>query len=557
MSKYEIEINVNQRVQKSGGASPTSESMAELRERIQQAKTMEQSRESDVKKSGTSESRRRGKDLMDFFNRVQTLMRDYIKNNQLLIRGLETLSSSMRKFRIGGGGGEGGATGGGFMQSVATAASNIHIVGAAAGAIAASIRWGWERVVEVGTRHNQLALQQLMTEKLGGFQYSGLGVYSAAQMGEMTHARVLAGGRFARGDESRRPGGLAATYGGLFGIGANEVGRLIGGMDIISGGRGESSFARSIAYARRGGIETELPLLLNAISETLQEAVRAGVSDSSLAEDMAQEVGMVMRVAPTSSVQSAIATQRNLMQLQNQVARGRLGSLEEWEMYRASQSFVEEQIRNPQNTEFISAALSSGILSQQQLDTVRAGGELPVEARDALIRFASQRMPAAVRSSFLRNIVETYGGEGTETERAQRAMWFMAGNMPSLMEGSPAQTIQALIAAMRSNEVAPNFNLPDGDEAVTAEAKNALDVAVSEHAAGVQVMQNKLEALTLGEAGQAAGQAVLNFQTNMVNLASRVQDIVIPAIGALDAAMSGLAKGTNWLIGKIQGLSRN
>lgn len=554
MSKYEIEINVNQNTTGGTRAGQSQANMQELRERVHQAKTMEQSRELDVKKAGSSDASKKERLQNNFLTRIQTMLRDYIRSNDILSKTLKELSRRGIGDRAGGGGGGGrqiGGSAGSMFSSAITAGSRIQIFGAVVGAVLSAARYAWERVSEIGNAYIQTATQQLMTEGLAGFQRRGRGIYMAGEYGQGVHQRILAGGRF-NGNASLS--GAALRYGQVFGISAGEVGRMLGTFDIISGGRGNENFARAVAYARRGGIETELPILLNAIQDTLQEAVRAGVSDSSLATDMAQEIGMVMKTNPTSSVQAAIATQRNLQQVQTQVGRGRLSSLEEWEMYRATESYVNEQLADPQNSELIRAAVGSGILSQTQLENVRAGGGLPVEARDALVRFAAQRMPAAVRRRFLANIMETYGGEGDETERAQRAMWFLAGNMPSLMEGSPAQTIQALLAAVRANNQ-PEFNLPPEEAAVEAAAQETL-TPKGTTAAGIVDTQISQENLLLGAAGQAAGNAVLNFNRNMLEAAGNLTKIAVPAINGMSRAMDTLGRSVVWATEKLEALAK-
>jgi hypothetical protein len=542
MAKYEIDVNINNNT--SGGSGRSRMTMQEVKEQVYQAKTLEKDRELDVKQSSRDKTKKIEKITNDLAQKLQKTINEQIRSNNALIRALESFTKVVQKIKIGGGeGGEGGGGGGkgSFLEGIRGSVSQVPIAGAALGLTAAGVAWGWHKVSEIGNAYMQKALQQLQTEQIGGFQRYGAGIYTAAELGALSKARRMQSGQF------NAPGALSGEsailkYGGLFGASSEELGQIMGLLDRMTSNKGEQSLTKSLLTATRGGVKTELPLLLDAMRSTLEEAVQEGVSNSTLAEDMAEEVGILVRNGSTAP--AAIAVQKNMMGVQEQVARGGLENIAQFEMYRASQEYVKRQA-GAKDSAFIKQAVQQGIITEQQAKQLQEGKELPAHVQDILVRYASQTKEGDIRKIFAKNIVETWGGKtGNELEKSQKAAFFLAGNAPELFGGTPTQVMQAL----KYGTTSEGINIPSKDESVNKELTKYFDTVKKGGAAQeAKAMEIKYEGLLLDKTGQLAAKAVMDFNNNMIEFAKNAQDVVIPAVKALDTAMASMAKGANKL----------
>jgi hypothetical protein len=362
-----------------------------------------------------------------------------------LSKTLTKLEASINRLAAGGRGVPGGARGGfprgGGVPGRGAAGAGIGRMGAAlpiAGALIGAFGFALSKVTEIGRAYIQKTMQQYGTAGVGGFQRTGrfLGTFSAAEYGAYEKEKRMAAGRFDLGLEEYRgltktdirynkkgeqifksetpTLGIQAT--GMFAMGT-QMGRLAGlGRAMLPQQQSGEAFVdkiiRGIVEGQRG-LTTELPFIISEVTKNMEDAVREGVSSSTMAVDMAKELAVMGRGTLTGQARSAARTQKSLNDLMGQVGRNQGAGPAQFQMRLAARDIILGRDERSQKAQRY--LMDAGIISPEDLKK----GLSPAQMRTA-VQFLGQSRFQAVKERFVERVVPRYAGEGTVTERFSR-----------------------------------------------------------------------------------------------------------------------------------------
>jgi hypothetical protein len=446
MSRNQIDINVTS----SSGSAPGKpahdppQTRAQLREQVQQAQEVRKQQERAQEGRGKSTPTARLEQSVTRLEKAIQVLTKQVEDNTKTQKGAPgTLPSGVPRTPSG----RGGAGAGGGRVGAA-----LGYAGAAIGL--ASFTMG--KILQVGKASLAKSLEQLQTAGVGGMQYRGRANYfSAAEMGQYVKSRRMAGGRFDLGQETGGYVGGRTTsamrYASMFGLGA-EPAKTVGYLDVMTGGKGEQAMstvlAETMTRTRGGRIKsatgTETVDVIRQIGQVMEDAVKAGISDSTIAQDMAREVKEIQKGAPNQSARFAMSIQKTLMDVQQRASKGQFGDLAGWQMTKMAM----DEVQSDKVTQDM--LVKEGVYNKAQLERGLRAEELQFGAQYLL-----QKQPERLREKFVGKMYKTFGGDGTIEERqAKFHRIFSASVMPGW---TPAQT-RAVINRIEGKRAANNLD---------------------------------------------------------------------------------------------------
>lgn len=296
---------------------------------------------------------------------------------------LKSISSGQQGFVAGGGGG-----GGGFGGQTGGVSSKFKAMITGAGVLGA-MGWGLHKINEVGNAYIERMSAQATTVGLGGFR-TGQGMYNAASMAAGMKEYARASGKFAgdmyftkqyqkdkkgnlvlddKGkpipiyDYLHKPNKTALDVGAVYGLSAEET---LGTAGKFTRAGAQGMFEKTVHQAMGMGIQSDLPLLLKGMTDSMEEAVRAGLDASDMASDMGKSIAAIALNAPGKSIDTALNIMRAGAGTKAQVARGQFGSLEGIYGARAGQETLMQQLTGEGREKRLENLLSSGFISADQ-----------------------------------------------------------------------------------------------------------------------------------------------------------------------------------------------
>lgn len=383
-----------------------------------------------------------GRDTTDRSNRV--LIRSVQQLDKSLIKldkSITDLNASMRGGRAPSHG-PGGPRPGGFTSGFGARFGGVGRAMGFLGVPIAAMAYVTKKALDIGRASIAKVLEQQATAGVAGLQTTGryTGVFSAAEFGRYMKERRMAAGTFAPNVKEYQTGKglrgapLGVQTAAIFGTGA-EFAKTAGLLDISARVRGRTGeqelndiITRTFRRGEKGvtGIGTELPFLLREITSNMEEAVREGINGSDMAKDMASQVVSLARVMPGGQVRTAMQIQKSLMDVQKQAARGP-GDVPQWRMHIAARRLI--MGTGIQSQQMQKRLVESGLATPDMIEAARQR-KLSHNQMMMLTTGLNQLAPGAVREEFMKDIVTTVGGQGTQHERASRlAREGLRGNM--------------------------------------------------------------------------------------------------------------------------------
>jgi hypothetical protein len=486
--------------------------MKDLKRQVEQAKTLSQGQVSTTGgTAGTHQDR----------VRVQ-LEKD-------MVRELRELTRAMREKR---GGPSGGGASGGSSQTLGGVGAAIPFLGAALG-VAAFVT---HQILNMGRAYINTAAQQIGTAGVGGFRGGTSSTYfSVAQTAEFSKARRMASGSYSAGG----PGGtqgweMAESYAKRFGLDASGVGHTVGLMEALNPRGGARQFGQILNTASRGGIQTELPLLMQGISTSLEDAVTRGVNASDLATEIATEVSLATRLAPNGSIRAGIALSQQQMGLQNQVANGQYSGVSQWRMFEAGRGIVESAVSGRGHSDVRNSLMQAGVLTGDMLNRT-----LAPEETEYLTRYYMAQNPAAARNAYGEDLYRTLGNQGLSTFSRQLSVMGI--------ESDPIKQQMMFNRARASVEgYTPSLTAPGGDF-------QAPGNSAAFRARGLENRHTSMLLRSGGPAEKAAGM-VERFELSLMRIADSASGPVARGLDGLNTVFTSMANGVDNLTQKLQRL---
>jgi hypothetical protein len=391
-------------------------------------------------------------------------------------------------------------------------------------------------------------------------------------MGEMKKAEIMGLGRFLTPEEQREGQGTTKTwwaqekpdakgnapwkkhseyipgaanmmgnYGKMFGIGGGEIGKMNSIFNLTSGGlkQGQKTFGNVLGISEAGGMGTHAKGLMDAIVGTMEEAVKNGVNNSDLAEEMAMEIAVVQKANPMMKhIDVALKAQKSQMQMQQEVARGNVSGVGTQMMYGYAQKRVQELVsKGDVNNPFIKQALELGLIKKGQL-----GSTLDAATLQASIGLYSEQNPLEQRQALNKGLTDYGGGDPAQTALLGR--YLQIGGHETVTS-SLLQTNAAQKAGLMQKEINKSSRTGGIVNELPAISGGSTQMALNNNLS--------LEVALLSKPAAKAAQAVHKFNMRMVDIAANSAPAVEKAIQGMDIAMGALATGIGKSMEKITG----
>jgi len=548
MGKYDINVNV--KAQKGGAVSGGVEglSRASIRERSQQTQELRRA----ISTSSTRDPQ--FKVNQQLVRVISTLDKNVLKLNDSILR-LDRTTMTQGRGGVGRGGagllGNGGAGGGAGGMG-----SSIPVAGAAI----AAFGYAMSKVIQVGQANLAKRMEQAQTAGVAGFQTSGrqLDIFSAGEFGQYLKERRMQSGSFdtggvggseyGRGTDVTKAKQMSFQSMALFGTSPAEMGKTVGTLDVLTGGKGEVGLNEIITnlYTKKGGKVqgpgTQEPFILKAITDKMQEAVTAGVIDSNLAKDMAREYSQMASMAGPGQSRFVLEAQKSMMNVQTSVAKGELGGLSGFHMRMITRNLIGEKSEAGQRIR--KQLQDSGLFRPGQDFT-----KLSPEAMQSAIQYVNQNQSVDVRNAFAQNLAQTYQGQGGDKyDKFHRFRQNLMNLMPEI--GSDINRTRVLYEKGTGTKLDAIKDLPTPDE-VRNDRSRTLSTEGKEIARQAIVGKGKVEELQLGPAGMAAAEATLKLQSNMVEFANKMSGPVSEGIGVFSGMIEKTAIGMSSLLDTV------
>jgi hypothetical protein len=461
-----------------------------------------------------------------------------ISTNKLISSITKLIDSNKHLAKAISGGGGGGGGGGGDSSPKGGSAgfgrigASIPLLGAGIAALGFTI----QKVNEIGNAYIEKTSQQIGNVGVGGFRF-GQGTYRAAEVGAGMKAYGMATGRFISPKEEVNK--FALDVGSVYGLSAEEALGTAGKFK-----RANANYEQAANVGAGMGIQAELPILLNGMASTLEEAIKNGVDASNMGKDMAKSLAELTMNTPAKSVDAALNIVKGFSGVKSGLERGKMGGLEGLYGAKATRNILMEKITGKGGTDYLEKALQSGYITEEQKkkalqlgpgasyqDLQRTMGAMG--SHTLLKKTAEETNPAQLVIKTMQEVQKQYG---TGATGFQQFSTINAG-------GSFKQSqLQALWQSAQGKEAASDVE----DIGKGIISKQAGKVRGS--AAGFGVRRDIMRENVVFKYGASFAKASFEMEKAMINVASTAIPIATKGITALGTAATNLATKLDSLI---------
>jgi len=578
MSNYKIDINLN--YNKSGVPSKISEQ--ELKEQVAQAKQL--SKEKELQKTQLQKEVKPTSDdkQLRLFNEEINVTKNLIKSLDNLNRNLVKISDSTKRKSlleselVSTGGwrfpfsrdtssvATNKSSIGDMLKGISSTLGNLSLfgisIGTGLGLIGQGVSYMWDKISNIGNTYIQKMIQQASTAGIAGVQRTGMGPYFANDIGAFIKERRMASGFFIEKEATEEQNKIVDTeigkpsteiieYSKLFGMQPQELGKLIGLMDKFSNRKGEETFLKVLGYGAKGGIQTEMQVLLNGLQNVLEEAVQEGVNNSDLAQDLAKEIAIVSSKNQNLSVKAIFEAQRGLLELQKNVSAGQVQTLSQLKTYEIGRQYVLEELKKGKESRFVQSLIQSGMISETEIEKFKTG-KIDFMSIDYFTRVALQQRNPEIITKVLLDFYKQFGTGTTQEEKIRNTLFSLTAM--GLQQDIPIVQNPTLFTAIMKSIVSGSENISKSTyEDLSLSAKEFLKNIKGQEPFTYSQTLVKQEMLNLGDVGKKSADAILHLNEQTLEMAKNLTGVVIPAIEALDKALTTFAEGANKLTAKI------
>lgn len=305
------------------------------------------------------------------------------------------------------------------------------------------------------------------------------------------------------------PKHLDIDYAKMFGTGGNELYEQLGLLDRMGGGKGgRSRFSKMIGAAQSGGIQSDMPVMMQMISNTMRESIKQGVNDSDLAVEMAKEVGKTYRTSG-QSVEHIISGMTARRGVQKAVSEGNIsGSIESYYLWKSAMSEVEKMIAGKGDRKLWSKWAKEGY--------VQPGENLDYQDKSFLAqKYSVLGRPGQVNAAYEQFIKKFAGGGSKSSQLRKSGFWAtQLGFSGELNERNTK--FQDLLYGDKT------LNIKKGIEEFEKESKKR----TQNDSFDAVRLENQRKILQLGVASKTAAEGVKAFETACYTAADKIQNVV-------------------------------
>jgi hypothetical protein len=463
-----------------------------------------------------------------------------ISQNKELISAITKLIDSNKRLEaavrrsagLGGGGGRPGTTGGGGGGDSIGGIGRALPLGL--GAALAGVGFAMSKIQQIGRSYMDLASQQIRSVGSGGFR-TRAGIYGSAEMGAGMGAFARSSGRFARnrvtsGKGAEAPLVSARGLGAAYGLAAEETFGMAGTFERAGG-----DYMKTAAMGRAAGIESEMPIFLQGISSTMEEAIKSGLDASDMAKTMGKNLAELTKLTPGKSVDAAMRAVASGRAAKEASARGQVAGFEGFYTREASKSLTMEKLQDP-----------------EQLKKMYEAGDISAEQMKRLGKYKTyselEKGEGGAVSGFLRRMVT---GSADESELRKRAFGELSKQYGNTEEGMQRAMITAQSQGWSGTEAdfrtmykqAAGIGGTIGLDVSKGAGAVAQDISyVEKSAAGAAVKgKGQMEDLVMGEGAKFMNSAIA-IEKAMQDLARALSPSAESLKTFTDAVVSGIKK---------------
>jgi hypothetical protein len=290
--------------------------------------------------------------------------------------------------------------------------------------------------------------------------------------------------------------------------------------------------------------------LLNGLQSVLEEAVQEGVNNSDLAQDLAKEIAIVSSKNQNISVRAIFEAQRGLLGLQKSVSMGQVQTLSQLKTYEIGRQYVTEEFKKGKESKFVQSLLQSGMISEAEIEKFKTG-KIDFMSSDYFTRVALQQKNPEIINKVLLDFYKQFGTGATQEEKIRNTMFALTSmglqnDIPIVQNPIQFNAIMKSIVSGGGNISQLTF------EDLSKASEDFLKKNIkSQEPFDILQRQVESERLNLGEVGKKSADAILHLNEQTLKMADNLTGIVIPAIKALDSALTTFAEGANKLTEKI------
>jgi hypothetical protein len=425
----------------------------------------------------------------------------------------------------------GGATGGGRFgdTGIGNVGSSLPYIGA----VVAIVGFALNKINQVADAYLSLGMQQKGNAGITGTNNVSSALFSAAEIGGGRKAYAMQTGRFASGRGAINQNSLRMAN--IFGLSPEEV---LGQAGTFARVGKEAAYGSAMYGAAGAGIETELPILMSALSSELEEAVKNGVDASSMAESIGGELTALTMRTQTKSVDAAMKIIQSFSSTKEAVSRGQVGGYQNVMAWKAGRDMLVETMSDPtKRASYLEQMQKAGVISAEESGRLGSMQDVSLKSIQDIVgvggvKVLTERMISQTGEGEMlrRSILQQQKYFGTDAKGA-RAAWNVYAN-----QGGSATQEQFFAAYQNAAAGVPAASIQAGQGVLGAQENVAL-TSISATAMG---RQNEREAMTF-RYGERFTREALKFEKAMMNLTSKS----MPAIGlGLDFMSSGIENAT-------------
>ena len=449
------------------------------------------------------------------------------KQIDLLIKTIKENTEAVKKMSPQPGGAQAGAIPGATARVAGGGVGKMMGAGGALGALGFIL----DKTLEIGQKNIQKRMEQIETMGVTGLLTSTVSsLMTISQSAEYLKARAMVRGtELETGEKMYRRQTAAQLYGAKYGVGAGEVGKTVGLLDVFGErGKGEETFAKIADILSEGGIQTQLPIVIREMTGAMEEAFREGLDSSEFATGFADQIAN-MTMLNLGRTQSAIATVKKEMNIQKAVEKGEFGSYAAYQMYKAGESMLGRK-------DIQEMLVQQGLLAEGEDAT-----KVTAYRKRAFVQRISAIAPEEQRKVFGRKMVEQFGQIGKTPQERLANFLNMMQDLKIEERGISAQNIY---------EEATGKTTRKG-EALTGKQESAMkNMAITTDYTQVLSVRNQLDAAMLSEAANRIGDTTVRINTSLIKMAETLGGKSIPAIDTLNMVIDGAGMAIN----KFKGL---
>ena len=352
---------------------------------------------------------------------INALTKNLIDSNAKLNASIQQLIITVNKSA---GGGYSRNGGGGNQPFELPAAAKAKALGGALGGIpfiggilkgiiaGAGAAGGYvvSKIHQIGTAYMEETSKQRHSVGVGGFRW-GQGLFHGEEISAGMAAYGKMTGKFSN---EVGPKEKAMQLSNVYGTSLEETMKQAGIFDLSGASKG--AYEKTANTVAGLGIQSQLPTLLSAISDHIEEGVTAGFNKSNVAEKMGARMAALTMLTQSKNVGTMLNAVKSMSGTKEAVSKGNVNDLESLMGWVGSERDIEEKLKNPATRmQFLKESKAEGLFQGDEYERYIKKGDFTTKGINEvtggyLPAFIKQNVGKMGTDQYGHNIVKGMGG---------------------------------------------------------------------------------------------------------------------------------------------------